>query len=128
MSANVSGLARQYDGADREFPPSPVPPSPVLRPLDAWICVYEECRAMGVAFDAFWYEAVAEGVCYFYRWLGHPRASVLVVFDEKLVKHIECRRKDGAELSADESAPIVAHVAQAFAKAGYSVAPGQTFQ
>jgi hypothetical protein len=106
---------------DREiaFPPPPVVGTSVLVPIASWQDMLRETALMRVEFDAYWLEVVEEGVAYFFRWLGEPRCTVLVVWTEDRPTHIECRGTGDLELSPAECLPIVAAVTQVFRDAGF---------
>lgn len=101
-----------------QFPPPPIVTPPELAPLVSWAELRREVAEMGLEFDLFWYESVTEEVAYFFRSLLEPRCTVLVVWDEAGITHVECRAKGGALLSDVESAPIVATLVSAFRDAG----------
>lgn len=100
------------------FPPSPIEPTEHLFPITSWYEMHQEVTEMAVEFDLFWYESVAEGVTYFFRWLVEPRCTVLVVWDSAGPTHVECRKRGDILVSEDESAPIVAAAVSAFRTAG----------
>jgi hypothetical protein len=103
----------------RCFSAAPVQGTDHLVPITTWAEMFGETQVTGVVFDEFWYESVEEGVAYFFSWLGNPRSTVLVVWNEEEPTHIECR-KVGDELASDtEAAPIHAEVIQLFRSAGF---------
>lgn len=73
-----------------------------------------EASLQGVEFDYFWFDHVHERSAYFFRWLGAPRATVLVIWHNQTVIHIECRRAGDVMLSDEEQAPIVDEIERAF--------------
>jgi hypothetical protein len=103
------------DSVDKPFPPAPMSASARLRPLDSWQSIYREAQVTGIEFDAFWYEAAADGICYFFSWLGEPRSTVLVILDEERVTHVECRKVGDLLMTDAETAPILAELADSFA-------------
>lgn len=105
--------------ADLRFPSPPVEPSDRLTPITTWYEMFVETGLTGVQFDAFWYESVESGFAYFFRWLGEPRATVLVVWDEEGPLHIECRTFRGQLVSAQDADPILAEMTILFRDAGY---------
>ena len=111
--------ARTDTQVDPRFPPSPVEPSDRLTPIRTWYEMFVETGVTGVEFDLFWYESVEAGLAYFFRWLGQPRATVLVVWDEQGPLHIECRTFGDQPVSAPDADPIVAEVMTAFHGAGF---------
>ena len=106
--------------AEATFPPPPVAASELLVPITSWPEMFQETEITKVEFDLFWYESVNEGVAYFFRWLGEPRAAVLVVYTDEGPTHIECRKTGDELLSPAESEPIVAVITQLFRNAGSS--------
>lgn len=101
------------------FPRSPVQGNTQLIPITSWPEMHDETRVTKVEFDLFWYESVTEGVAYFFRWLGQPRSTVLVVWNNQGPTHIECRTMGDVLVSPQDSAEIVAEVTSAFRAAGY---------
>jgi hypothetical protein len=55
--------------------PPPIPGTERLVPITSWPEMYIETEATKVEFDLFWYDCVLDGVAYFFRWLGEPRAA-----------------------------------------------------
>ena len=111
--------ARTDTQVDPRFPPPPVEPSDRLTPIRTWYEMFVETGVTGVEFDLFWYESVEAGLAYFFRWLGEPRATVLVVWNEQGPLHIECRTFGDQPVSAPDADPIVAEVMTAFHGAGF---------
>ncbi|MCX5822142.1 MAG: hypothetical protein NTY86_01180, partial [Deltaproteobacteria bacterium] len=107
---------KQLEGA---FPPPPVEGSKFLVPITTWPEMFRETTCTGVIFDEFWYDSVEAGVAYFFRWLGEPRATVLVVWNDKMPTHIECRKRGALPTVADESERIIAEVTLLFRNAGF---------
>ena len=101
------------------FPRSPIQGGALLVPITSWPEMHEETKATKVEFDLFWYDSVADGVAYFFRWLGEPRSTVLVVWNDKGPTHIECRAVGDVLVSPHDSASIAAEVTVAFRAAGY---------
>lgn len=101
------------------FRPSPIAVSKLLKPITSWAEMHRETKAMAVEFDLFWNDSITEGVAYFFRWLGEPRATVLVVWMDTGPTHIECRKAGDVMLSKAEAVPVVAEVKRLFHKAGY---------
>lgn len=99
------------------FPVLPVAGSKLLVPIVSWKEMYRETQATGVEFDEFWDESVREGVAYFFRWLGEPRATVLVIWNRDRLTHVECRKLGDVLLSEGEMAPVNAELARLFADA-----------
>lgn len=102
-----------------EFTPPPIPGDELLIPITSWEAMYAETRLTGVEFEQFWFDSVEEGVAYFFRWLGEPRSTVLIVWTEDGPTHIECRTFGDQEVSSDEFRAIVASVILQFRKAGF---------
>ena len=96
------------------FPTPPVEASELLVPITTWAEMFRETKLTGVDFDEFWYDSVEDGVAYFFRWMGQPRATVLVVWSKKKPTHIECRKSGDLLASADETERIIAEVTQLF--------------
>jgi hypothetical protein len=82
--------------------------------------MHQEALTTGVAFDAFWLESVEEGVAYFFRWAGTPRATILAVWNEDSLTHVECRGQGDRLLTAQESQEAVDEIHRLFSCAGYS--------
>ena len=99
---------------NRRFPDPPVAGSEQLVPIRTWREMFDEAAITGVEFDEFWNDSVMEGAAYFFRWLGEPRATVLVVWDDSGPEHIECRKAGDEELSEKESEPVIAEVRRLF--------------
>ena len=99
---------------DKDFREPPIPGSKLLNPITSWPDIHRETKEMDVEFDLFWNDSIAEGVAYFFRWLGKPRLTVLVVWNDTGPTHIESRKKGDVMLSAAEAAPIVAEVTRLF--------------
>lgn len=96
------------------FPAPPIARSTLLVPIPSWAEMYWETQMTRVEFDLFWYDSVNDGVAYFFRWLGEPRCTVLVVWNDAGPTHIECR-KVGDELASElEAALIVAEIKRLF--------------
>jgi len=107
------------DSVDVPFPPPPIEASEFLSPITSWEDMFIEMRITGVDFDAFWDESIEEGVAYFFRWVGSPRATVLVVWDDEQPTHIECRTCGDRLLSDDEAQPIIEDVVRLFHEVGF---------
>lgn len=101
------------------FPAPPIQRTELLVPIASWPEMHRETQITKVEFDLFWYDSVADGVAYFFRWLGQPRSTVLVVWNDERSTHIESRKMGDLLLSAEESANITAEVTSAFRAAGY---------
>ena len=84
--------------------------------------MWEEVAVTGVDVDDFWLSGVENGVVYFFRWLGEPRATVLAVWSGDELHRVECRGVGDRLLPAAESVEIVGEVHQAFAASGISLA------
>ena len=104
----------------RPFPPSAIPATEYLTPLDSPSALRSEALATGVSYNSFWIESVFEGVAYFYAWRGSPPCTILVVYSGDLVTRIEVRGARDEELDPKLSAPIVAYVRDQFYSAGFS--------
>lgn len=101
------------------FPDSHVPASDLLIPITCWSEMICESRITGTEFDQFWYESVKDGVANFFRWLGVPRATVLVVHDNDTLSHIECRTLGDLLVPQEDAEPIIAEVIKQFQTAGF---------
>lgn len=110
-----TGDTKKLEGA---FPPPPVDGSEFLVPITTWPEMFRETKCTGVIFDEFWYYSVEDGVAYFFRWLGEPRSTVLVVWDDAIPSHIECRKSGDLPASVDESKRIIAEVTLLFRNSG----------
>lgn len=105
--------------AKAAFPPAPIAATDLLVPITSWPEMHRETAATGVEFDLFWYDSVNEGVAYFFSWMGEPRSTVLVVWNDKEPTHIECRKVGDLPASSAESQPVIAAVTKLFRDAGY---------
>lgn len=120
MSPSPDSIAAmRNDSVDVPFPPPPIEASDFLLPITSWEDMFIEMRITGVDFDAFWDESIEEGVAYFFRWVGSPRATVLVVWDDEQPTHIECRTCGDRQISDDEAQPIIDDVVRLFHEAGF---------
>jgi len=117
----ISMMKRIYDTEKKEggFPPPPVEASELLEPITTWSEMFHEAKFTGVKIDEFWYDSVEDGVAYFFSWLGEPRSTVLVIWDDERPTHIECRKVGDLLASADESERIIAEVTLLFCNAGF---------
>jgi len=102
-----------------DFPTPPFVGSELLVPITSWHEMHRETEVTKVEFDLFWYDSVNDGAAYFFRWLGEPRSTVLVVWNDAGPTHIECRKIGDLLASDTESAPIIAEVTQMFRSAGF---------
>jgi hypothetical protein len=103
--------------AVQPFPPPPIKGGRVLVPIRSWPEMYREMAVTGVEFDAHWYECVEDEVAYFFRWMGEPRSTVLVVWDDRGLTHVACRTLGDRLLTPKESKPIVNGITRAFRRA-----------
>ena len=102
------------------FPDCPIKGTARLVPIASWIEMHREVKARRVEYEQFWDEAVHDGVAYFFRWLGEPRATVLAIWQDKRLTHAEGRKSGDTALTAGEATPIIAELVRAFADAGFS--------
>lgn len=103
-----------------DFPAPPVAGSKLLMPIRSWEEMHRETQEVGVEFDGFWLDSVQEGVAYFFRWLGKPRATVLVIWQGDRVTHVECRKVGDLEVTDSEMAPVNAELSRIFASTVFS--------
>lgn len=101
------------------FPSPPTGSSEFLIPISSWVDMFLETQVTNVEFDQFWYESIEEGVAYFFKWLGQPRSTVLVVWTDEGPTHIECRKVGDVPASDADSEPIIEEITQLFRDAGY---------
>lgn len=101
------------------FPSPPVKGSKLLEPITTWPGIFHEAKVTGIIFDDFWHDSIEDGVAYFFRWLGEPRSTVLVIWDVEGPTHVECRKKGDIPVSTEESERIMAEVTLLFRKAGF---------
>jgi hypothetical protein len=113
---NKRRIDTKLEGA---FPPPPVEASELLVPITTWPDIFRETEVTGIKFDEFWYDCVEDGVAYFFRWLGEPPSTVLVVWNNKRPTHIECRKNGDLLASANETERIIAEVTHLFRTAGF---------
>jgi hypothetical protein len=104
---------------DGKFPTPPVPGSKILTPITSWEEMYHETLVTGFKFDEFWDESIHEGVAYFFRWLGNPRATVLVIWESDRLTHVEGLKAGGTLLSEAEMVQVNAELARAFAHTSF---------
>jgi hypothetical protein len=102
-----------------DFPPPPIPGNDLLIPITSWEAMYADTQVTGVVFEQFWYDSVQEGVAYFFRWQGEPRATVLIVWTDEGLTHIESRTFDDQEITGDDSKAVIASIIVQFREAGY---------
>jgi hypothetical protein len=107
------------DIKEADFPPSPIAASGLLEPIRTWVEMVREIEITKVEFDAFWFESVKDGVAYFFRWMGEPRSTILVVWNDDGPTHIECRKVGDLIASEAESRPMIAEITQMFRDAGF---------
>lgn len=110
----------KIDAVTAEFPACPVNGTALLTPITSWAEMYRETQTTGVEFSELWDDSVHEGAAYFFRWLGEPRATVLVIWENDHLTFVECRKAGDVVLSEAESAPIFAEIARAFAGANFA--------
>jgi len=113
-------LRRRDFAVTGTFPEPPVGGSRLLAPITSWEEMYRESQATGVDFDEFWDESIQEGIAYFFRWLGEPRATVLVIWDRNRLSHVECRKAGDRVLSEGEMAPVNTELARLFSDARFA--------
>lgn len=116
MMRYCTGDAQRLDG---RFTRPPVKASKVLVPITTWPAIFQEAKVTGIIFDQFWHDSVEDSVAYLFRWLGEPRSTVLVVWEEDGPTHIEARKSRDLPLSAGELEPIIAEVTMLFRDAGF---------
>ena len=107
------------DIKDGDFPPPPIAASGLLVPIRTWLEMVRETEITKVEFDAFWFESVKDRVAYFFRWLGEPRSTILVVWNDDGPTHIECRKVGDLLATEAESMPMIAEIAHMFRSAGF---------
>ena len=101
------------------FPPPPVNGNDLLVPITTWVELFHETQVTGIELEEYWIEHVEVGVAYLFRWLGEPRATVLVVWNDEGPTHIECRTFGDSLVTAVESESIIAEVTKLFRDAGF---------
>ena len=69
------------DIEERDFPFSANCGQRLLVPIGTWLEMLRETEITKVEFDVFWFDSVKDGVAYFFRWLGEPRSTILVVWN-----------------------------------------------
>lgn len=116
--ANVSEYFPDTE-AEYFFPPAPIEGTSCLIPITSWAEMYAEILITGVVFDEFWYESIQDEVAYFFKWIGEPRATILVVWEDDHPTHIECRTIGDEEIPACYTTEIVSDVVAQFCRAGY---------
>lgn len=116
-TGKMSGMTN--DKVNVIFPPPPIEATELLSPITSWEDMFSEMRVTGVDFDSFWDESVEEGVAYFFRWTGAPRATVLVVWDDEKPTHIECRTYGDDLLTGGLASEIEEEVVTQFYRAGF---------
>jgi hypothetical protein len=107
------------DIEEGDFPSPPIAASGLLVPIGTWLEMLRETEITKVEFDAFWFDSVKDGVAYFFRWLGEPRSTILVVWNNDGPTHIECRKVGDLIASEAESMPMIAEITHMFRSAGF---------
>lgn len=105
------------------FPPPPIAASARLVPLASWYEVVQEANCTGIEFDDFWLDSVHEHVAYLFSWRGPARATVLAVWEDDELKHVECRTIGDRLCSPDDSAVIEAEIKRLFGLAKFKFPP-----
>lgn len=101
------------------FPLPPIKGNDLLVPISTWVELFRETQVTGIELEDFWLEHVEAGVAYFFRWLGEPRATVLVIWTDEGPTHIECRTLGDSLVTEVESELITAEVTKLFRDAGF---------
>jgi len=101
------------------FPPPPVNGNDLLVPITSWVELFCETQVTGIELEEFWLEHIDAGVAYLFRWLGEPRATVLVIWTDERPTHIECRTLGDSPVTEVDSEPIIAEVTKLFRDAGF---------
>lgn len=104
---------------DDAFPAPPIKGSRRLVPIRSWSEMFREVQVTGVEFEEFWYASVEDEVAYFFRWLGEPRCTVLVIWQDEGPTHVECRTLGDVEVLGSDAVFIAAEVAYLFRAAGF---------
>lgn len=90
----------------KPFPPPPIDDHPYLKPLCSIVELDSDWTAKGIDFDSFWIDQIFAGVAYFFAWNGEADATVLIVFEEDAILHIEVRTNGGKQVRGDQLVPI----------------------
>ena len=101
------------------FPPPPIAGDELLITITSWEALHVETRVTGIEFEQYWFDSVEDQVAYFFKWLGEPRSTVLVIWTVDGPTHIECRTFGDRELDRQESNAVIAAVIMHFRNAGY---------
>lgn len=104
---------------DGLFPDCPITGTAHLVPITSWLQMHAERKVTGVDYDLFWDDALSDGVAYFFSWRAKPRATVLVVWEGRMLSHIECRKACDELVPEAEALPILTDVVHAFSAAGF---------
>jgi len=104
---------------DDAYPPPPVNGNDLLVPITTWVEMFRETQVTGIELEEYWLEHVEIGVAYFFRWLGNPRSTVLVIWNNEGPTHIECRTLGDSLVTGVESESISAEVIKLFREAGF---------
>jgi hypothetical protein len=104
---------------DDAFPPPPVNGNDLLVPITTWVEMFRETQVTGIELEEYWLEHVEAGVAYFFRWLGKPRSTVLVIWNDEGPTYIECRTFGDSPVSLVKSESISAEVIKLFRDAGF---------
>ena len=110
------------------IPPSPIVGTRRLVPITSWSALTHECKITGVVIDLFWCESLVEGVCYFFRWVGKRRATVLTVFSDGVLDFVECRTTGDRLIPACDAMDIIYEVSACFMRSGFSADPDDLAQ
>ena len=100
------------------FPPPPVKGSKLLVPITTRAEMFCEIKVTSVQCDGFWKKNVDDGVAYFFRWMGKPRATVLVIWGHAKNIYIECRKIGNLPVTGKEFKIVYAEVIKLFQDAG----------
>lgn len=103
-----------------DFPSPPVHGSELLAPITSWEQMHREAMDVGVEFEHFWFDSVQEHVAYFFRWLGQPRATVLVIWQDDRVTHVECRKMGDIAMTESELTPVNAELSRIFMNTSFT--------
>ena len=103
------------------FPPPPVKGSDLLVPITTRVEMFIEALFTSVECGEFWVNRVDAGVAYFFIWLGEPRATVLVIWNKKILTHVECRKAGNLPVTGKEFKIVYAEVIKLFRNAGFKI-------
>jgi hypothetical protein len=91
------------------LPSPPISGSELLVPITSWEGLFRETLDTGGGFGTFLCRWVLDGVAYFLQWFGQPMCTVLAIWNDSGLTHVESR--GSRLLSSGEAGIIERHLA-----------------